>query len=372
MTEIWNGLLAGSLAEMQRAVEVSESAGYAGIVVGDSQALGLELWSVLGALSRTTDLDLGSAIAAPVIRHPSVTAASSATLQALTGGRFRLAVGRGDSALAFVGHAPIGTAWFRRFLVVLQSYLQGQDVSFATVAEFAPPGVRGIATVDAGRVPEFSTLRWLPTDLPKVPLEVAASGPRVLRAAAEVADGILLSIGSDPERLATAMEDARRARAEAGGDPSSLQFSALMYTVPHTDLATSEAVLAGHVAWTPRWMSASDPSLREVAAAYDMTVHHDAGADQPGGAALAGSARRYGVGGSPDECIEQLQALVDLGIDRLIIPAREREEDSEDQRTATRLLLREVLPNVRPSSSRSPRDVEVSNALPTADVAEER
>ena len=64
--------------------------------------------------------------------------------------------------------------------------------------------------------PTVSRLRWLRDDQPKVPIDVAASGPKVIEIAARHADAITFAVGVDPYRLGWAVEHARAARAAAG------------------------------------------------------------------------------------------------------------------------------------------------------------
>src|SRR4029434_1829249 len=96
----------------------------------------------------------------PVTRHPAVTAAAIATVQVLSGGRAVLGIGRGDSALFHLGQAPAPVDLFARYLERLQGYLSG-DVVYL---DGAP-----------------SRIEWLAgSRRPKAPVDVAATGLRVL------------------------------------------------------------------------------------------------------------------------------------------------------------------------------------------------
>ena len=57
--------------------------------------------------------------------------------------------------------------------------------------------------------PTVSRLRWLRDGDPKVPIDVAASGPKVIEIAARHADAITFAVGVDPYRLGWAVEHAR-------------------------------------------------------------------------------------------------------------------------------------------------------------------
>ena len=55
---------------------------------------------------------------------------------------------------------------------------------------------------------------------PKVPLDIAASGPRMIEFAARIAERVTLAVGADPDRVAWALDLARKAAADAGRDPA--------------------------------------------------------------------------------------------------------------------------------------------------------
>ena len=48
--------------------------------------------------------------------------------------------------------------------------------------------------------------------MPKVPVDVAASGPKVIALGATLGDRVTFAVGADPERIAWALETARAAR----------------------------------------------------------------------------------------------------------------------------------------------------------------
>ena len=73
-------------------------------------------------------------------------------------------------------------------------------------------------TVDCDGFP--SRLRWLDrVSVPKVPLDVACSGPKVIDFAARTAERVTFAVGADPDRLTWALDLARKAAADAGRIP---------------------------------------------------------------------------------------------------------------------------------------------------------
>ena len=133
-----------------------------------------------GLGGRGTDrLKLSTGVTNPVTRHPVVTAAAAATLQAISGGRYVLGIGRGDSALAYLGYSPYARG-FERALRDLQTLLSGGEIVFGGDRFDNRSDRRELLLGDRRRACGQRGLTWLPPDLAKVPLDVAATGPRVI------------------------------------------------------------------------------------------------------------------------------------------------------------------------------------------------
>src|SRR4051794_2953115 len=112
MLELWRagGPNTTVSAETARAVEAE---GWGGQMFMDSQSLSADPWTQMGAWAMVTErLRLASGVTNPLTRHLAVTAACAATVQSISGGRAVLGIGRGDSALAYLGAAPMRVAPF--------------------------------------------------------------------------------------------------------------------------------------------------------------------------------------------------------------------------------------------------------------------
>ncbi len=131
----------------------------------------------------------------PYTRHPAATASSIASVQAVSGGRAVLGIGRGDSALAHLGLSPAPLGHFTRYVEKLQGYLRGDDVPFER-----DDTVASVDDLELGDQPTASRLHWI-HGMPKVPLDVAATGPKVIALAAVHAERITFALGADVDRL---------------------------------------------------------------------------------------------------------------------------------------------------------------------------
>ena len=154
-----------------------------------------------------------------------------------------LGIGRGDSALAHLGRAPARPGWFETYVQQLQAYLSGAQVpfnDFGIPEAAAPPAQR----LSLANTPEASTIRGA-GNLPKVLVEVAATGPRVIGIAARHADRVMLAVGADPKRVVWGIETARAAAGGTGRDPDSLGFGAYVNVVCHESAAEGREIGRG-------------------------------------------------------------------------------------------------------------------------------
>ena len=350
--QLW-GITIASPRTIVGAAKRAEQAGMAGLVVTDSQNLAGEVYVALAAAAVATDrLRLGTGVTNPVTRHPAVTAASIAAVQQLSDGRAYLGIGRGDSALAHLGRAPASVSSLERYVVALQAYLRGEAIPFDDLdfhERLAPP----VETLGLADTPGASRITWL-RDIPKVPIEVVATGPKVIALAALHADRVLLAVGADPERLTWAIELARSTRRAAGLDPDAISFGAYVNVLAHRDLPTARRLAAGGLATFARFSvmhgTATGPQddesrtvLHRLHQSYDM-MHHTR-ADSGQAAVLPDEfIDRYGIVGPPELCVEKLQAIHALGIDKVITVGATAGVSATDIAEVGRLFAAEVVP----------------------------
>ncbi len=349
MLEVW-ATGAGVPGLAARHAAAAEQAGYDGLSLVDSQNLAGDCYVGLALAAKATSrLRLATGVTNPVTRHPAATAAAIAAVHAESGGRAVLGIGRGDSALAHLGYAPAPVAVFERTLRRIQGYLRGEEVPFEADANLAALGL-----ADA---PKASRLAWLSRDLPKVPADVAATGPKMIEIGARLAERVTFAVGADPARIRWAIETAREACRKAGLDPAGISLGAWLNVVVHDDPATAKSLGEGGLALFARFSAmhgtpvgpaseADRALLRKVHDAYDMNRHARTGSQQ---AALldAGFADRFAVFGPPAHCIARLRELVALGLERLMIVGASVGADREQARASEVRFVREVLPALR-------------------------
>jgi len=96
--------------------------------------------------------------------------------------------------------------------------------------------------------PETSRLAWVERDLAKVPLLIAASGPKVMRLAARYCRRGGAAVGAEPTRIAQVIDTIREERVRAGRDMSDFTVCAYLSVVPDEDRSLARSLASGNVA----------------------------------------------------------------------------------------------------------------------------
>jgi 5,10-methylenetetrahydromethanopterin reductase len=355
MTEFWT-LGIGLPGWAVRQATAAEHAGWDGIAFVDSQNLSGDPYIAMAlAASATNHILLGTGVTNPYTRHAAVAATAIATVHAQSHGRAVLGIGRGDSALAHLGLAPAPVGVFERYLSRLQGYLRGDEVPFdepGTGDTPAPVSALGLAVG-----PKASRLQWLPATLAKVPVDVAATGPRVIALGARLAERVTFAVGAEPDRVSWAMGVAREARAAAGLDPDAVSLGAYVNVVVEPDRETAKALVSGGLASFARFSvmhgRATGPVtvddrevLESVHRVYDMTGHTRSGTAQA--EALSDEfVDRFAIVGTAEHCTSRLRELIDLGLQRIAVIGPSIGADREAAARARARFQEEVLPALR-------------------------
>ncbi|HLN16271.1 MAG TPA: LLM class flavin-dependent oxidoreductase [Acidimicrobiales bacterium] len=331
MVEVWTATahVPGRAVALGQA---AEEGGFDGLSLGDTQHLAADPYAGLAVVARATErLGLLVGVTNPVTRHPAVTAAAIATVQVESDGRAVLGLGRGDSAVGRLGRPPAPVDDVLDYLLRVQGYLAGE-------------------VVDAEGYP--SEIPWIAASgQPKVPVDVAATGPRMLTLGGRHAERVTVNVGAQPERVAWAL-DVARAAGEGRATPCS--FGAYLVLAAHPDPVTARQLAIGPLAAYAHFsgmrgspvelLSPEDRSVIEaVTADYDLSAHGQRAARHTAHIDDA-FVDRFGVVGPAAHCVARLRELADLGLDRLVVVEGRDVAQPEEQRRAHRCLVEEVLP----------------------------
>lgn len=347
--ELWTSGV-GLPRSTARQARQAEDEGWDGLGLVDSQNLAGDPYVGLAlAAGATTTLRLATAVTNPVTRHPAVAATAIATVQGESGGRAVLGIGRGDSALAHLGLSPAPVPVFERYLARLQGYLRGEDVAFDVETD-GRGEVRSSSALGMAGGPTSSRLRWLRATQSKVPVDVAATGPRVIAAGARHAERVTFAVGVSVERISWAAELARSVNPD-------VELGAYVPVLVHPDREEARRMIAGAVGSYARFSvmhgtvagpvpESQRERLEAVHDAYDMGSHFSHGSPQSQQLDDA-VIDAFGIAGPAGYCVEKILELESLGIRRVFAMGTGIGLDREEAAASRARLVSEVLPAVR-------------------------
>ena len=190
--------------------------------------------------AQTERIDVGSAIFQIPGRTPANTAMTAATLDTLSGGRFRLGLGVSGPQVSEGWHGvrfdkPLART--REYIAIVRKALARERLTFE--GEFftlpLPDGPGKALTLTVHPVRE------------RIPVYLAAVGPKNLQLAGEIADG-WLAIFFDPESAGDLLADVRTGRERAGLDLTSFDVVPTVPVVLGDDLEACAAPVRAYSA----------------------------------------------------------------------------------------------------------------------------
>jgi 5,10-methylenetetrahydromethanopterin reductase len=291
----------GRFGELARAAEQS---GFEAAWLADSQLYTKNVYVGLTlAATQTTKIMLGPGVTNPVTRHLTVTANSIAGIDEVSGGRAMLGLGAGDAAVFPLGRAPAGIDASRTAIQTLRALGDGDEV------ELDDRSLR----VAAAR---------------PVPIMLAASQPRMLALAGEVADGVILMGAADPMLTAWQLDRVAEGAKAAGRSIDELIID-LWFTISLSD--DRQRALDDVRPWAVsqarsfhRWRELPEPLRRferefdRAASAHSFGTHLARGSDDQRSVSDE-FVDWVGVAGDLDHCVEKIRPLLRLGIDRITL-----------------------------------------------------
>lgn len=296
-------------------LQTAEAAGFDMLTCGDSQSLWAECFTLMTfAATLTKRPNLAITVSNPCTRHPAVAASACASVQQISGGRFRFGLASGDSALRNIGVQPGSVDLIERYMRAIQTLTAG--------GTFEWEGAK-------------NALHWLPEPTP-VPVWVAAEGPRTQRIAGRYADGIVLSNCLTPDRLAVAMHHIGAGAAEAGRSVDDIEIwhmcNLIFAESEDAGIDKIRSVLAGTANHVFRFTLENKglpeelkERVRNMMGEYNSRFHAQPGVANPNEALLDKYglrdylARQGTIAGPPERCIERLHEVAGYGVKNLVV-----------------------------------------------------
>jgi 5,10-methylenetetrahydromethanopterin reductase len=320
-----------SLATFGELCREAEASGFDWLGVADSQSVFHELYVALTlAALNTSRVRLGPLVTNPLTRHLVVTASAMTSIDALSNGRAVLGIGSGDSAIYTLGAPPATVAGLEDAIVTLGRLTSGEQVK------------REARTWQVHRTER------------RVPIYLAAEGPRTLELAGRVADGVIVGLGLTPAVIDLSLAAIERGARAAGRRLADLD----VWWFAKTNVADTHAeavdpikmALAASANHAFRFTlegkgvaAALHEPIRGLQREYNAHHHEIAGA---GNAALTDRwgltdflVDRFAIAGTPGECVAQIRRAVAAGARQFITTSF-----VPDPRTFMQRWAREVAP----------------------------
>jgi 5,10-methylenetetrahydromethanopterin reductase len=155
--------------------QLAQELGYDRVWLYDSAALYEDVWIWLARLAEHTDIDLGTAVLVPNLRHVMTTASAIATIEGLAPGRLACGFGTGATARWVLNQKALSWATTRRYLEQLRGLLRGEVVE-----------------IDGERCQMIHHPDWARARPIDTPLLLSAFGPKGKEVVADLyAEGVL-------------------------------------------------------------------------------------------------------------------------------------------------------------------------------------
>jgi 5,10-methylenetetrahydromethanopterin reductase len=303
-------LLVDDIGACPALAALAERAGFEMLGIVDSQSVSADAFVALAVAAQSTSrIRLGPAVTNPVSRHPVVTANAMATLDRLSGGRAFMGLGAGDSAVFTLGLRPARLAELERTALDLQALTAGRRV----VRDGRPVQIKGVTR--------------------RVPLYLAADGPRAHQLAGRVADGAFIGSGLTAPEVATSRAEIGAGARAAGRDPEVIDTWWLVKAnVADSRETAIEEIKGTLVSSGNRVFRALAPpvalheAIEEIHRGYDPLAH--AALDTAANGRLSDRpevtsylAERFAIAGTPDDCVAQVERARQAGADQLLLTA---------------------------------------------------
>jgi probable F420-dependent oxidoreductase len=316
---------------VERTIALAKQAEAAGFGYGwlfDSHVIWRDPYPLLTLIAReTSTLRLGTCVTNPATREPSVTASSLAVLQEISGGRFDLGIGRGDSAIRVLGKAPTTMAILEEAVHVIRALAEGRPIEY-----------------------EGATLQLPWSGGHRLPVWIAGYGPVALKMTGRIADGAMLQI-ADPDLVRWFASQVHDSAREAGRDPHAVK---IMAAAPaHVgDLADARdrvrwfpALVGNHVVdLVNKYQGELPEALTHYIRGregYDYLHHAEVGSSN---AAFVTDdiVDRFGLVGDVEAHVAKLRVLADAGVDQFNLYLMNGNEEEQLE-----IYGREIIPALR-------------------------
>jgi alkanesulfonate monooxygenase SsuD/methylene tetrahydromethanopterin reductase-like flavin-dependent oxidoreductase (luciferase family) len=286
------------------------------------------------ALGATSSIPVGLGVVSAVTRHPAVLAMEIATLARAFPGRLMPAVGLGVPAwLEQMGlQPPSSLSAVRECVASLRTLLDGGRIEDSS----------GLFTFDGIEL-AYPVAEYLP-------LQMGVAGPKMLQLSGSIAEGTLLSVLAGTRYVGWAREQIGKGLASRRSGAREHRVTTFALCAVDQDGGKARERARAAVAF---YLAAGGPNA--ITAAYGINDQLVSMIEAGGLPAVQEGmpdawVEDLAVAGDPDECIRQIERLIEAGSDQVALfptPAEHADHTID-------LVARHVLPHVDPRQMPSP------------------
>ncbi len=295
-----------SFADALALARRAEEAGADGLWMAEHLGYRQSLVSCTAFALRTARARVVPTAISPYLWSPVSVAMAMATIAEAAPGRAALALGSGNPMFLAEAGAKLErplTA-MREFIACLRQLWSGE-----------PGAYRGeMFRLDGMR------MAFLPPE--PIPLYLAAMGPKMLRLAGALADGVVLSAGLTVEYCAQSLAIVEAGAREAERDPAALRRAAYVYIAVDPDRAAAVERLRPKIAFMMRNDFVA-PSVAGSGIAIDRDAVKEAISRRDMGAAASlipdEAVEAFGVCGAPGDCAARIAEYRAAGVEEIVL-----------------------------------------------------
>jgi probable F420-dependent oxidoreductase len=258
-------------------------------------------------LANTERMIVGPMVTNPGTRDATVIASLFATLDEMFEGRTICGMGRGDSALRYIGRKPKTLATMVDSMDIIKRLVAGEEVDYNDKQVKFP---------------------WITDGGWDLPMWAAGYGPKTLAAIGTHADGFILQL-ADPQILEWTMGAVRSAAVDAGRDPDDLKICVVAPAYVGNNIAHQRdqlrwfgGMVGNHVADVVNRYGSNESAIPRTLSDYIKTregydyAHHGRVGNPDTEFVPDDIVDRFCVVGTVDDHIEKLSLLRDMGVDQ--------------------------------------------------------
>ena len=273
----------------------------------------------LAALN-TRSLHLGPGVSNSSTRHLSISVNAISTLDDLSGGRAILGFGNGGrGSMNSLGYATPTVAEFRETLKNLRALMWGEGVVTNDTIQYSVPSVQR-----------------------RIPIYMAAWGPRMLQLAGELADGAMIAGEAQKDSFARKVQLVREGAMSSGRDPGEVKINLILTVSSDPDRGMAIDTIRPYVAylalrspsgWTGEIPSEHAEAVRRIRRQLSYSTasyKYDTGKEMVPDSLV----EFYSLIGTDEECRERLAEILSLKPDGVTFYLRAEDQMGQLEKLA--------------------------------------